>query len=96
MGKQTHRTAIKIGGGYDLVTGLCQGQYCQCLSCLTRRHCQGSHPSFKGGHALFQHIGGWIHNACIDVAELAQSKKIGGVFCVVKGVRGGLIKGHGT
>ncbi len=36
--------------------------------------------------ALFQHIGGRVHQAGIDVAEFAQAEKIGGVLGIVKHV----------
>jgi hypothetical protein len=46
--------------------------------------------------ALLEHVRGGVHDAGVDVAELLQGEEARAVFCVVEGVGGGLVDGHGT
>ncbi len=56
--------------------------------------CAGS--AFERGDALFENVGGGVHEACVDVAELFESKEIGGVLGVFKDVRAGSIDRNGA
>ena len=41
-------------------------------------------PAFERGHTLLEDVGGGIHDAGIDVAELLQRKEAAGVVGVLK------------
>ena len=49
--------------------------------------CEAGHfvGSLEKGDTLFEHIGGGVHEAGIDVPELAQGEEVGGVLCVFEG-----------
>jgi hypothetical protein len=91
VGKQAHRAAVELCRGHDLVAGLGQGQKGQRLRRLSRSHGQGSHSAFQLRHPLFEHLGGGVHDAGVDIAELAKAEKIRGVLGAVKCERGSLV-----
>ena len=51
-------------------------------------------PPIRFGDAHFEHIGGWVHQPSVDVAEFYERKRIPGVFGIAKPMRGGLVDGH--
>ena len=53
-------------------------------------------PTFQAGNALLQHVGGRVHDAGVDVAQLAQRKEVGRMFRIAELVAGGLVNGHGA
>ena len=52
--------------------------------------------AFERRHALFEDVGGGIHDAGVNVPELLQREQCGGVRGILEDVRGGLIDGHGA
>ena len=52
--------------------------------------------AFEGGNALLEDVGGGVHDAGVDVAELLQAEEPAGVVGVVEDVGGGLVDGHGA
>ena len=52
--------------------------------------------AFEGGDALLENVGGGVHDAGVDVAELLESEEAGGVIGIVKDVGGGLVNRHGS
>ena len=60
----------------------------------TRSHHQSGCASLQGGNPLFQHVGGGIHQAGIDIARFGKSEPpccLGGIF---KHVGGGGVDRH--
>ena len=53
-------------------------------------------PPFERRHALLEHIGGGVHDARVDVAELLEREQSGGVRGILEDVRRGLVDGHGA
>ena len=52
------------------------------------------HAAFEGGDALLEDVGGGVHDARVDVAELLQGEQPGGVVGVVEDVGGRLVNRH--
>jgi hypothetical protein len=50
--------------------------------------------AFQFGHALFQHVGGRVHDARVDVAGDLEVEQVGAVPRVVEGVGCGLVDRH--
>ena len=95
MGKQVVGAAIQGAGRDDVVT-----RFCQSLDGGgDRRHarCQRQRrkAAFECRHALFQHIGGGVHDAGVDIARHLQVKQVGAMLRAVKSVGHCLVDGHG-
>ena len=86
--------AIQIVRRDNLVADLRDGQEGQRLGGLAGRDPEGAGSPFDGREALFEDIGGGIHDARVDVAELLQGKEIGGVVGALEDVRGRLVDRH--
>jgi hypothetical protein len=52
--------------------------------------------AFESGYALLKDVGGGVHDAGVDVAELLEREETTGVVRVLEEIRGGLIDGHGA
>ena len=50
--------------------------------------------AFEGGDALLKDVGGGVHDARVDVAELLEPEETGGVIGIVKDIRRGLVNRH--
>ena len=61
---------------------------------LAARERQRRDPAFERGDALLQDVGGRIHDAGIDVAELLERKQVGGVLGALELIGSGLIDRH--
>ena len=59
-----------------------------------RRQRGGS--AFEGRDALLEDVGGRVHDARVDVAELLQREEAAGMVGVLKQVRRGLVDGNGA
>src|SRR5262245_62048981 len=57
---------------------------------------QCGNTAFQIGNPLLQHIGGRVHDACIDVAQFTQCKEIGCMLRIAELVAGCLVDGHST
>ena len=56
---------------------------------VTRSGSQSSYSTVKCSHTFFENISGRIHESGVDIPKFFQPKKIGSMFCTVKGVYGG-------
>src|SRR6185437_2077793 len=54
------------------------------------------HSAFQRRDSLFQDVGGGIHDAGVDIAELLQPKQRSRVVGILKHERSRLIDGHGA
>ena len=88
--------AVQMAAGDNIVTGLGQGGDGDELRRLARAGGHRRHAAFQRGNALLEHVGGRVHDAGVDIAELFQRKQLGAVVGAVKGVRRGLINRHGA
>jgi len=81
--------AVKVTGGDDVVTGL--GQVDDGVENGSGARGVGKAGHFMGtfeqGDALFEHIGGGVHEAGIDVPEFAEGEEVGGVLGVFESER---------
>jgi hypothetical protein len=90
------RAAVEVRGADNLVAWLQQGVEGQEL----RRHAAGgrhrARAPLQARHALFEHGGGWVHDARVDVAVLFEFEQLRGVVGVVEHERSGLVNRHGA
>ena len=94
--KQRHRAAIQRLRRDDRVAGLRQVEDGERLRRLPAGRCHRGHAAFQRGHPTLEDVGGGVHDARVDVAELAQGKEVGGVLGVVEDVRRGGVDRHGA
>ena len=66
--------AVEVRRGHEVVAGLHDVVQGDELGRLARARRQGRHAAFEGRYALLKHVGGGVHQAGVDVAELLQSK----------------------
>src|SRR5690606_33842988 len=50
--------------------------------------------AFEGRDAFFEHVGGGVHQAGVDVAEFLEGEAIGRVFGAFEDVGGGSVQRH--
>ena len=77
------RTAIKLACRHDVLAGAHQRVQRQQLRGMTGRHGKAGAAAFQCRHALFEHRGGGVHQAGIDVAEdlqVEQGCRMVGIF----------------
>ena len=67
--------AVQGAGRDDVIAGGAQGQDGLDLRRVTRTGRQRAHAAFQVGKALFEHIGGGVHQPGIDVAGFLQREK---------------------
>ena len=68
--------AIQIGGADDIVAGMGDVGYANKFSRLARAHGETGDAAFERRDTLFQHIGGRVHEAGIDIAEFLQREQL--------------------
>ena len=88
------RSAVKIGRADDIVAGVCEVQDGERRCRLPGRQRQGGDPTLDGGDALFEDVGGGVHDAGIDVSQLLQGEQIRGMLGVAELIGGGLVDRH--
>ena len=96
VGKQVVGAAVERAGADDVVAGFGQ--------CLNRRgdggharcHGQRGNAALQCRHALFQHIGGGVHDAGVDIARHLQVKQVGAMLGAVERVGHCLVDGDGA
>ncbi len=88
--------AVQAAAADDMVAGAAQGQHDQGLGGMPGTGRQRAHAAFQVGQALLEHVGGGVHDAGVDVAQLFQGEQVGGMFGVLELVAGGLVDRHGT
>ncbi len=94
VGKQVVGAAIELGHRDDVVAHFGDGLDGVGDRCHARGYGQCSHAAFKRCDALFEHVGGGIHDARVDVARHLQVEQVGAVLGVIEGVGGGLVDRH--
>lgn len=52
-------------------------------------------PPSRCRDALFQHVGGGVHDARVDVAGHLEVEQVGAMLGTVEGIGHGLVDGHG-
>ena len=82
--KKVVRAAVEVVRRDDLVACLRDIQQRQRDGRLAAGDRQGPDAAVDGGDALLQHVGGRVHQAGVDVAELLQAEEIGGVLGVLE------------
>ena len=88
--------AVQPAGGDDVIAGAAQGQDRLGLGGVPDAGGQRADAAFQVGQALLEHIGGRVHDAGVDVAELLQGEQVGGVLGALELVAGGLVDRHGA
>jgi hypothetical protein len=76
--------AVERGGGDDLVAGVGEGGDGERLRGLAGGGGKGGRSAFERGDALLEDVGGGVHDAGVDVAELLQAEEAAGVVGVVE------------
>ncbi len=92
----TDGPSIQRRGGNNMVARLTDGKDRRGLRCVTRADLQGGNAALQGGDPLFQHIGGRVADARIDIARLLQREQARGAFGALQIVRRGLVERHGA
>ncbi len=87
--------AVEAAAGDDVIAGVAEGEDGLSLCGVSAAGGESCHAAFEVGYALFEHIGGRVHQARVDVAQLLQGEQVRGVFCALKLVTGGLVNRHG-
>ncbi|MNT09499.1 hypothetical protein D3C72_1442850 [compost metagenome] len=95
MGEQGVGAAVELGGGDNVVAG--GGQRLDGVGDggRPRRDHQTGYAPLEGGHPLFQHVVGGVHDAGVDVAGHRQVEQIRPVLGAVELVGHRLVDGHG-
>ena len=57
---------------------------------------QRRRAAFERRHALLKDVGGGVHDAGVDVAELLQREEPAGVVGILEEIGSGLVDGHGA
>ncbi len=91
MGELVDRAAIELSRRDEFVAGPQQLLQHHHLGSVSGRYCERRRAAFQRCDALFQHRGGRIADARIDVAERLQSEQRGGMVGIVEHERCGLI-----
>ena len=80
----------------QVVAGAGQVEHREGLGRLPARHRQGRDAPLEFGHPLLEHIVGGVHDAGVDVPELAKAEEIGSVLGAVEDVARGGVDRHGA
>jgi hypothetical protein len=83
-----NRSTIEIVGGDDLVARFSQGDDGVEDGRGPRGHRHRGRAAFELRHALLEDVGGGIHQAGIDVAQLLEREEVGGVLRVLEDIGG--------
>ncbi len=94
MRQQVEAAAIQRAGRHDVVAGLGDGLDGIGDGRLSRGQRQCTDAAFQRGQALFQHVGGGVHDAGVDVARHLQVEQVRAVLGVIEGVGHGLVDRH--
>jgi hypothetical protein len=86
--------AVEEAGGDDILAGTGDIEHRIGGSRLAGSHGQGADTAIKRCQALFEHVGGRIHQSGIDVARLLESEEVGGMLRTFENVRTCLVDGN--
>ncbi|MNL18749.1 hypothetical protein D3C87_1399070 [compost metagenome] len=95
VGEQGVGAAVELGGGDNVVAGGGQRLNGVGDGGRPRRDHQTGYAPLEGGHPLFQHVVGGVHDAGVDVARHRQVEQIRPVLGAVELVGHRLVDGHG-
>ena len=91
VGKEVVGTAVEFADRDDIVAafgkrldGIGNGGH-------AGGHRQAGDTTFQGGHTIFQHRAGGVHDARIDVALDLEIEQVGGMLGIIEGKRCGLV-----
>ena len=88
--------AVQAAAADDVVARAAQGEDRQGLGGMAGTDGQRADAAFQVGDALLEHVGGGVHDAGVDVAQLLQGEQVGGVFGALELVAGGLVDRDGA
>ena len=88
--------AVEEAGGDDILAGAGDIEHRIGGSRLAGSHRQGADTAVKRCQALFEHVGGRIHQPGIDVAELLEAEEVGGMLRTFENVGRCLVDGNGA
>ena len=88
--------AVEPAAADDVIARAAQRQDRHGLRGVAAARRQRRHAAFQARDALLEHIGGRVHDAGVDVAQLLQREQIRGVLRVAKLIAGGLVDRHGA
>ena len=94
--EQVIGSAIQAGRRNDILTGFDDVHDRQRFSSLSGGDRQGTSAPFEQCEAFFQHVGGGVHQAGVDVPEFLQAEQSGRVISIIKGVGGRLVDRNGA
>ena len=94
VGKQVVSAAIQRAGADDVVASFGNGLDGRRNRRHAGRHGHRRNAAFQRRDALFQHIGGRVHDAGVDIARRFQIEQVGAVLGAVEGVGHGLVDRH--
>jgi hypothetical protein len=86
---------VEVAGGDNFVARLCQIDDAVEDGARARGNRESRHAPLQRRKPFFQYIGGWVHEAGIDVSELLQGKEVGGMFRAIEAIGGRAIEGNG-
>src|SRR6266568_2783742 len=66
----------------------------QRLGGLARGRRETRYPALERGNPLLEDIGGWVHDACVDVAKFLEGKQAPRVVSILKEIGSGLVNGN--
>ncbi len=89
-------SSIQTGAGDHLIAGLKDVCNSQCNGSLARSGGDARSSTLQSGDALLQNVGGRVHDAGVDVAELLQGKQPRRMRRVIENVAGRLIDRYGA
>ena len=92
--EQVVRAAVQAVGRHDLVARSGDGEDGVADGRLPRRQRQRADAALQRRDALLEHVGGRVHDAGVDVAELLQREQVGGMIRIVEDVRRRLVDRH--
>lgn len=79
-------TAVEVGGGNDVVTGVSKSGNGHKLSGHAGGGGNGSNTTLEGGDSLLEYIDGGVHDSGVDVAKLLEAEEAGTVSRVIENV----------
>ena len=93
--EQRPGSAIEAVGGNEVLARMHNGQQRGGNGRLAAGKRQRRRTAIERRETFFQHVGGRVHQAGVDIAELAQTEQIRRVFRVMEHVTRGRIDWHG-
>src|SRR5699024_1591428 len=86
MCKQCMSAAVQAGCRNDMVPGDCNGLHCICDCSHSGGNAHPCNTTFQLRNAYFKCICRRVHESCIYISCIFQTKQIGCVFSIIKSV----------